>query len=146
MRRVHSPLFAMPSIQAALFYPAMALCAATLCVATLILLLPPPWWRLSWFVAGPKPFFRRSKAPAPAALVVPVTPTPPRNSQRKPDWVRAEVLRLFHAIPGSGCRSLSTVFNRLHAAIDGMTVGKTWVSNLLRDHQRAMAGAVPAAL
>ncbi len=133
----------MPSIQATLLYPAMTLCIlciATPCITTLILLLPPPWWWLSWFVIRPqtKQFFRRRKAQAPATLVAPVTPvTPPRNSQRKPDWVRAEVLRLFHAMPGSGCRSLSNVFNRLHAAIDGMTVGKTWVSNLLREHHRA---------
>ena len=114
----------------------MALCAVTLSVTVLILLLPPPWWLFSWFGPRSKPYFRRRKVQASAA---PVEPIAPRNSRRKPDCVRAEVLRLFHAMPGTGCRTLSTMFNRLHAAIDGMTVGKTWVSNLLREHQRAHA-------
>ena len=78
MRRVHSPLLAMPPAQAALLCPAMALCAVTLCVAALIL-LPP--------------------------------------------------------LPGSGVVVLLVCC----PAIDGMTVGKSWVSNLLREHQRAMA-------
>jgi transposase InsO family protein len=53
----------------------------------------------------------------------------------KPEWVRQEVIRLKALIPKAGCRAISAIFNRRFAAKRRMTVGKTFVSELLRKHR-----------
>lgn len=52
--------------------------------------------------------------------------TPPR-----PLWVRKEVIRLKALMPENGCRKIAAVFNHLHAARRGVTVGKSFVASAL---------------
>lgn len=53
--------------------------------------------------------------------------------QPKPPWVREEVIRLKALMPEDDCRTVALVFNRVNRA-SGMTVGKTFVSYVIRDH------------
>jgi putative transposase len=59
-------------------------------------------------------------------------------SRRKPEWVRKEIIRLKAHLPEHGCRKLADMFNRLFAA-KGMTVSKSYVSDLLRQHAYEVA-------
>ena len=56
--------------------------------------------------------------------------------RRKPDWLRLEVLRLKAHMPRAGCRAVAHTFNRLHP---GVSVGKTFVTDLIASHQREIA-------
>src|SRR5438309_5907774 len=56
--------------------------------------------------------------------------TPP-----KPEWVRQEIIRLKALLPPAGCRAISDIFNRRFAAKRRMTVGKTFVAELVRQHR-----------
>lgn len=58
-----------------------------------------------------------------------------RRCQPKPAWVRREIIRLKALIPGAGCRSLAEVFNRRHGNAHRMTVGKTFVGDVIRTHR-----------
>ena len=53
----------------------------------------------------------------------------------KPPWVRREIIRLAALMPEQGGRKIAETFNRLYADARNMTVGKTWVCEVLRDHQ-----------
>jgi len=53
----------------------------------------------------------------------------------KPEWVKQEVIRLKALIPKADCRAISAIFNRRFAAKRRMTVGKTFVSELVRQHR-----------
>ena len=77
-----------------------------------------------------------------ANQAIPNLAHPPATSRRKPDWVRDEVLRLYALLPRTGCRKLAHNFNRLYAACQDMTVGKTWVAGLLRDFERERAAYI----
>ena len=52
----------------------------------------------------------------------------------KPDWVKHEVLRLKALMPHTGCRKIADCFNRRFAEARQITVGKTYVSNTIRQH------------
>lgn len=54
---------------------------------------------------------------------------------KKPDWVRKEVIRMKALMPEIGCRKLADSFNRRFAQNKQMTVGKTYVSNVISDYQ-----------
>lgn len=81
-----------------------------------------------WFGHEPTPRgFRRAndnRSRAPAA-----------HHRRKPDWIREEILAYAARFIETSCRELANMFNRRHAGLDGHTVGKTFVSDLIRDHQ-----------
>ena len=51
----------------------------------------------------------------------------------KPEWVRQEIIKLKAQGPDLGCRHIAMIFNRRYAA-KGMTVGKTFVSGVIRKH------------
>ena len=53
----------------------------------------------------------------------------------KPEWVRREIIRLKALLPLAGCRAISDIFNRRFAAKSRMTVGKTFVAELIRQHR-----------
>jgi len=54
--------------------------------------------------------------------------------RRKPEWVRQQVIRLKALLAEAGsCRSISDTFNRLFGRKRGMTVGKTFVSDVIRE-------------
>ena len=58
------------------------------------------------------------------------------HRRRKPEWVRREVIRLKALLRESGtCRAIADIFNRRFAQRRKMTVGRTWVSELIRDHR-----------
>ncbi|MEO7065615.1 MAG: integrase core domain-containing protein [Rhodanobacter sp.] len=64
-----------------------------------------------------------------------IEPLPrPLHSRTKPAWVRKELIALAARAPSLGCRTLADIFNRRHA-VDGTTVGKSFVSDLLRKRQ-----------
>jgi transposase InsO family protein len=88
------------------------------------LLCHAAWQQLRW----PRPRFgyRRLAADATTRLC---------RSATKPAWVRKELIRLKALMPDAGCRALSDIFNRLFAAKRKMTVGKTFVSLLIRQHR-----------
>lgn len=75
--------------------------------------------------------FGRRPAPDPTTVAAPAPLT-----RKKPDWVVQEVLRL-KALMGKqvGCRKVADTFNRLHAPT---RVGKSFVSNTIRNHQYAL--------
>jgi putative transposase len=56
-------------------------------------------------------------------------------SQQKPEWVRKEIIRLKALLPKFGCRKIADTFNRIHEASTGMRVGKTFVSDVIRQHK-----------
>ena len=58
-------------------------------------------------------------------------------NRRKPDWVRAEVLRLKAVLGTVGVRSVANTFNRLHGA--RATVGRTFVAGLIKTHRYEIA-------
>lgn len=57
------------------------------------------------------------------------------HRQPKPEWVSKEIIRLKALMPDAGCRTISMIFNRRFKASRQMTVGKTYVSYVIRDHQ-----------
>jgi putative transposase len=52
----------------------------------------------------------------------------------KPPWVHEEIVWLAARDSQAGCRRLADIFNRRHAVSGGMTVGKSFVANALRQH------------
>jgi transposase InsO family protein len=62
----------------------------------------------------------------------------PAHWRRKPDWVREEILSYADRFAEMGCRALADLFNRRHVGVDGWTVSKTFVSDLIRDYQYAI--------
>ena len=53
----------------------------------------------------------------------------------KPDWVKKEIIRLKALMPDSGCRKIANAFNRQHHCTNNMTVGKTYVANIIHAHR-----------
>jgi hypothetical protein len=53
--------------------------------------------------------------------------------RRKPEWVRQQIIRLNALLSEAGtCRAVAEIFNRRFAHKKKMTVGKTFVSEVLR--------------
>jgi len=57
-----------------------------------------------------------------------------RHSPQKPEWLKAEIIRLKALMPQAGCRSIADICNRRFAASRKVTVGKTWVHQVLQRH------------
>ena len=55
------------------------------------------------------------------------------KNQRKPDWVRMELIRLAALSRGSR-RSVARLFNRLHGARYDITVGHSFTYDFLKAH------------
>lgn len=67
----------------------------------------------------------------------PVSTLPLNKTTRrppKPPWVRQEVMRLKALMPKEGCRKVAHTFNRLHGEKRKMTVGKSYVYNIIKQH------------
>lgn len=56
-------------------------------------------------------------------------------SPQKPEWLKAEILRLKAMMPEAGCRTIADICNRRYAATRKITVGKTYVHQLLQRHR-----------
>ncbi len=66
-----------------------------------------------------------------------VAPINKRNhhySQHKPEWLKQEILCLKARMPHAGCRSIADICNRRFAATRKVTVGKTYVHQILQRH------------
>jgi transposase InsO family protein len=57
-----------------------------------------------------------------------------RYSKQKPDWLKHEIIRLKALMPQAGCRSIADTCNRRFAASRKITVGKTYVHQVLQQH------------
>ena len=57
-----------------------------------------------------------------------------RYSPQKPDWLKAEIIRLKAIMPQAGCRTIADLCNRRFAASRQITVGKTFVHETLQRH------------
>jgi len=55
-------------------------------------------------------------------------------SQKKPEWIKQEIIRLKVRMPQAGCRTISDICNRRFAASRKVTVGKTFVHQTLQQH------------
>ncbi len=80
---------------------------------------------------------RTRKCSRPRSATSEPLPAPVHRVQPpKPPWVRHEVLRLKALMPEAGCRRIAHTFNRLHQhqSPRTMTVGKTFVAGVLRNH------------
>jgi transposase InsO family protein len=61
---------------------------------------------------------------------------PVLRARRKPHWVRQEVIRLKALMPDTGtCRAIEALFNRRFARKRNMTIGRTFVSEVIRRHR-----------
>ena len=58
------------------------------------------------------------------------------KSQRKPEWVLQETLRLKVLMGQAGCRKITLTFNRLHGST--CTIGKGYVAMSIKQHQYKM--------
>jgi transposase InsO family protein len=58
-----------------------------------------------------------------------------RRAQPKPAWVKRELLRLKALMPDGSCRKIGDCFNRRFERSRRMTVGKTYVSETIRNHR-----------
>lgn len=56
------------------------------------------------------------------------------HSRQKPDWLKAEIIRLKAHMPQAGCRSIADICNRRFAASRKITVGKTCVHQILQQY------------
>lgn len=61
------------------------------------------------------------------------------RTRRKPDWVPPEIIRLKAMQPQLSCRDIEHLFNRMYAAKRNMTVGKTYVSEVIKRHAYEIA-------
>ena len=57
-----------------------------------------------------------------------------RHTQQKPEWLKTEIIRLKALMPQAGCRSIADICNRRFAASRKITVGKTYVHQILQRH------------
>ncbi|MDD5385397.1 MAG: integrase core domain-containing protein [Gallionella sp.] len=57
-----------------------------------------------------------------------------RHSPQKPEWLKAEIIRLKAIMPQAGCRSIADICNRRFTASHQITVGKTYIHQILQRH------------
>jgi transposase InsO family protein len=108
-----------------------------LTTALTLILLGAAFAGQAWRPAG-KQYRRRRRTAAATAFDVAIRP----RAGRKPDWVRTTVVRLALASPGAGVRTVAARFNREHAD-RGMTIGKTFVGQILQQHKLQAVRARP---
>jgi len=91
------------------------------------------WMLLLWMCFGVILLIYKKK-PKPISLFNKAKPLPFRTFQRKPKWVKREVIRIKAHAEKSGCRAVADIFNRHHVAT-GFSVSKSYVATILRNHQ-----------
>ena len=57
-----------------------------------------------------------------------------RHTPQKPEWLKAKIIRLKALMPQAGCRRIADICNRRFAASRKVTVGKTYVHQILQRH------------
>lgn len=98
-----------------------------LCILVAIFLFPLLFLFTSYIRLRRRTDIRYGRRKAPS-----VKPVCFRNAT-KPEWVRTEIIRLKALMPDAGCRRLADCFNRQYAH-KNMTIGKTYVSGIIRKH------------
>ena len=83
---------------------------------------------LPWFFAPS--YLRRSHK-----LLQPASGLNHRYTPQKPEWLKQEILRLKAHMPQAGCRAIADICNRRFAASRKVTVGKTFVHQILQRHE-----------
>lgn len=63
-----------------------------------------------------------------------VNPKSHLYSKQKPEWIKQEIIRLKAVMPQAGCRSIADICNRRFAASRNISVGKTYVHQVLQQH------------
>ena len=68
-------------------------------------------------------------------------PDPPTAYRfpKKPDWVRNEIIRMKALMPDESCYKLADTFNRRFKTARQMSVGKTFVWEIIKTHQYEIA-------
>ena len=89
------------------------------------------WWIAAWISAWFAQFGRRKRNGRGRRLVLIAS----IRTQAKPPWVVREIIRLKALMPDAGCRSIANIFNRRFAVSRKMTVGKTFVANIIRRYR-----------
>jgi transposase InsO family protein len=82
---------------------------------------------LRWIRAPYCSYYRRK-------LVQPANRHNHRHTPQKPEWLKTEIIRLKSLMPQAGCRSIACICNRRFAASRQITVGKTYVHQILQQH------------
>jgi len=57
-----------------------------------------------------------------------------RHTPQKPEWLKAKIIRLKALMPQAGCRRIADICNRRFAASRKVTIGKTYVHQILQRH------------
>ena len=107
---------------------------STLCVIV-ILLAVMFWLQADPYKptpAAPKKFHPLPKAKPSAEL------QPKRRKNAKPPWVPDAIIEFSQLSPQCGCRALANLFNRAYHDT-GTSVGKTYVSDILREYRMKIA-------
>jgi transposase InsO family protein len=61
--------------------------------------------------------------------------SPIRYSKPKPPWVKTEIIHLKALMPDDGCRKIADNFNRRNRCTRRMTVSKSYVAKVIREHR-----------
>jgi len=93
------------------------------------------WLYLFALLLGRATRFRRLRRRALGYRRIAATPVIFVRTPPKPAWVGTELIRTKALMPEAGCRRIADSFNRRFAARRRMTVGKTFVSEFLREHR-----------
>ena len=56
-------------------------------------------------------------------------------TQQKPEWLKHEIIRLNAHMPQAGCRTIADICNRRFAALRQVSVGKTFVHEVLQRYE-----------
>jgi transposase InsO family protein len=99
-----------------------------LILLTFLELLRPHIRRIArWITASSRPYYR-------SKIVSPTGKHNHRHTPQKPEWLKTEIIRLKALMPQAGCRSIACICNRRFAASRKVTVGKTYVHQILQQH------------
>jgi putative transposase len=109
-----------------------------LCCRVKVCLLHFWHWLLKYCWRGARKFYRRAAASSSVAsfgaadvdFILKQLTNPRAHHKSKPDWVKAELLRLMVFMPKASVRLLAMTFNRLHLGSTGISVWRSFVYEL----------------
>lgn len=85
--------------------------------------------RLSHWLSAPAHSRRSYK------MLHPISRKNHHYTQHKPEWLKVEIIRLKALMPQAGCRTIADICNRRYAASRKVTVGKTFVHQVLQRNE-----------
>ena len=104
-------------------------------LALMVLCLLGQYFRVMGLITGlfANPATARRFTRQSVSVVVRVSECAPKNA-RKPDWIRAELIRLAALMSGQSRRAVGRTFNRLYEQKFGVSVGSSFTCELLKAH------------